>query len=577
MKNEAETQGICVKYITLGYMIMDSNKLKQQVLESRADENERLAQYIAERRGLDYIDPSINPSIRALALLKRDVAEEANVAVVKRKRKRIVLAVINPEAKKVYAVEESLVQRGFLVEKQVLSKKTLQKVFRFYDDIQSSSFSTSGFLKISKDLLEDIANDVKTPADVRKKMGDLQKETATAITSKIIEIVIGSSVGLGSTDIHIEPSDGGGARIRFRLDTVLVTIAQIEDVTYKKLLNRLKLLSGVMLKLVATTSDGRFSVALKNKTIDIRASFLPQIKKESVVLRILDKSKVGLDIHRLGIRDQTLALFKEQAARPTGMVLNTGPTSSGKTTTLYSFLKHVQKPTIKIVTLENPVEYNIEGIVQVNISKEVTFVKGLRSILRQNPNIILVGEIRDEEVARVAMDAAMTGHLVLSTLHTNDAAGALPRLIGFDIDMKSVSEALNLVIAQRLVRKLCKLCAIPHELSDEEKRSLEKEIREMSAAPKAEAEKHGLTGIKQANKEGCEGCVGGYKGLQMILEVLVVDEEIQSILEGGGAALEIRNIMRKKDFPLLHQDGILHVLSGTTSFSEVSRIVGFNL
>ena len=276
--------------------------------------------------------------------------------------------------------------------------------------------------------------------------------------------------------------------------------------------------------------DSVFSFA--NKTIDIRASFLPQIKKESVVLRVLDKDTVGLDINNLGIRDQVLDLFKQQARRPTGMILNTGPTSSGKTTTLYSFLKYVQSPEIKIITLENPVEYNVEGIVQVNISKNVSFINGLRSLLRQNPNIILVGEIRNEEVARVALDAAMTGHLVLSTLHTNDAAGALPRLIGFGIDIKSISEALNLVIAQRLLRKLCPVCAEPNLLTDNMKQQLQKEIENMPPIPKQEALACGFSHIKKSSENGCEGCVNGYKGLQMVLEVLVVDEEIQKISGG---------------------------------------------
>lgn len=558
-------------------MVIDVNDLKKRVQDSRVAEGERLAQYIAERRGIGYIDPSTTPSVEALSLIKEKKAIDAQVAVISRKRKRVVLAVVNPETEKVIKMEEDLSMRGFRVEKQVVSHKTLQKILAYYQDIRTSSISTGGFLNISKDLIEQIVKEVQTPEDVAKRLTALQKEGTTAITSKVIEIVVGSSIALESTDIHIEPNDEGGARIRFRLDTILITVANIDDNIYKRLLTRLKILSGVVLKKVITTSDGRFSVSFSNKTIDVRASFLPQIQRESIVLRILDKSRIGLDVYNLGIRDQILDLFKYQASQPTGMILNTGPTSSGKTTTLYSFLKYIQNSEIKIITLENPVEYSIEGVVQVNISKEVSFVNGLKSILRQNPNVILVGEIRDKEVARVAMDAAMTGHLVLSTIHTNDAAGALPRLIGFDIDLKSISEALNLVIAQRLMRKICPICAEPDVLSVEKKIRLEKEIEDMANTPKREALEYGFNNIKKASSMGCSKCVKGYKDLQMALEVLIVDNEVQQILEDGGGVLDIRNIMKKKEYPLLHQDGILHVLNGVTSFSEVSRIIGFNL
>ena len=556
---------------------MDILDIKEKLNRSRELEEERLAQYIAEKRNLSYIPRLQTAKVEALETLKEERAKNAQVVPYEKKGKRVFLAVANPESKETQEVVDFLTQKGFLVEKGIASKTTINHMIKIYKDIKIASTSKKGFLDISEDFTEEIIQNIKTIDDVAEQLENLQKNEANEITSKIVEIIVGSAIALQATDIHIEVKEKGG-RVRFRLNSVLKTVAEIEEKTFDRLMLRIKLLSGILLRYEITTSDGRFSVNLANHSIDIRVSFIPELEKESVVLRVLDKNTIGLDIENLGLSEKVKKIFKEEAKRPTGMILNTGPTSSGKTTTLYSFLKYIKKPEIKIMTLENPVEYLIDGIVQTNISENVTFTQGLKTILRQNPNIILVGEIRDEEVAKTAADASLTGHLVLSTLHTNNAAGAIPRIIGFDIDPRTVIGSINLIIAQRLVRKLCPHCAVERVLLKREKENIEKEIKTMHPTLQKEIAEYGLNHIKTPPKEHiCDKCLDGYNGLQIIVELLIVDNKIKTLVLDGKGTIEIEEEMRKRELPLIHQDGLIHAIKGTTSIEEIARVTGFNV
>jgi type IV pilus assembly protein PilB len=276
--------------------------------------------------------------------------------------------------------------------------------------------------------------------------------------SRLLEIIIAGALALKASDVHIEPEEKF-VRIRYRLDGVLTDILHFDKETFRLLLSRIKLLSGMKLNLTGA-QDGRYSIILENTEIEIRTSILPSAYDESIVMRVLNPTSISVPLESLGIPRKLLSVLLKEIDKPEGMILTTGPTGSGKTTTLYAFLRKVYTPEIKVITIENPIEYHLEGIVQtqVNTDKGYTFLEGLRSALRQDPDIIMVGEIRDRETAEIAVNSALTGHLVFSTLHTNNAAGTFPRLIDLGVNPKVITSALSVSMAQRLVRKLCPEC-----------------------------------------------------------------------------------------------------------------------
>jgi len=277
------------------------------------------------------------------------------------------------------------------------------------------------------------------------------------------------ALSLKASDVHIEPEENS-THLRYRLDGILTKIGEIDTKTYKQLLSRIKLTAGLKLNIKNNAQDGRFSIKVKNSEMEIRTSTMPGTYGESVVLRILNPDSISVSIEKLGIEPRLFKILEEEISKPNGMILNTGPTGSGKTTTLYAFLKRIDSPEIKVITIEDPVEYHIKGITQTqtDVDKGYTFAKGLKSALRQDPDVIMVGEIRDSETAEIAIQSSLTGHLVLSTLHTNTAAGTFPRFVDLGMNPRILGSAINLTMAQRLVRKLCNDCKkeIPIEGED---------------------------------------------------------------------------------------------------------------
>ncbi|KKW15510.1 MAG: hypothetical protein UY54_C0008G0001, partial [Parcubacteria group bacterium GW2011_GWA2_50_10b] len=323
---------------------------------------------------------------------------------------------------------------------------------------------------------------------------------------------------------------------------------------------------------VEKAQDGRFSIKLDAAEIEVRTSLLPGPYGESVVLRVLNPDAISVELEHLGIHPKLMTILQKEIKKPNGMILTTGPTGSGKTTTLYAFLKKIYTPEIKVITIENPIEYHIEGIVQTQAEAEkgYTFAEGLRSALRQDPDVIMVGEIRDEETAGVAVNAALTGHLVLSTLHTNNAAGSFPRLLDLGINPKVMSSAVNISIAQRLVRTLCQACKKETVLEGREKELVEKilaGITDQSYLEGVQKEKH-WTSV------GCPECNGlGYKGRIGVYEAILVDNEIEKAVIANPSERDIREAAKKQDLLTLEQDGILKVLNGVTTLEELGRVV----
>jgi type II secretory ATPase GspE/PulE/Tfp pilus assembly ATPase PilB-like protein len=387
---------------------------------------------------------------------------------------------------------------------------------------------------------------------------------------------------LDASDVHFENEAGDTTRLRYRLDGILQDAADISSAAYQLLLSRIKMLSELKLNVHDMPQDGRFSFKSKDKEIEIRTSIIPADYGENIVLRILDPKTISLKLEDLGIQDYDFKIIQNELKKPNGMIITTGPTGSGKTTLLYAFLKSVNDPGSKIITLEDPIEYHLEGIEQTQVESEkgYTFASGLRSILRQDPDIILVGEIRDNETAATAINSALTGHLVFSTLHTNDAAGAIPRLVDMKVNPTMIPPALNLIIAQRLLRKVCPKCA--KEIRPD-KEILQKIKDGLQGLPARASETVRLAGgpkldnitTKEANPDGCPYCnFTGYKSRIGVFELFIIDESMEKVILKTPSIVEIKESAIKSGMVLMKQDGLLKVLQKITTMDEVERILG---
>lgn len=407
-------------------------------------------------------------------------------------------------------------------------------------------------------------SDISSPLVLADKLILLSKDKAS--TTLILEEILGGAVKLKSSDIHFEPSREI-VKIRIRIDGILCESGVITNEEYKYIVSRVKLLGGVKFNISEQAQDGRFTiVGEKKQRIETRVSINPSEYGPTIVLRIFDSAAAMLSTKDIGLNSKDLQKIEFNLKKPNGMILVTGPTGSGKTTTLYSFINSVNSPEIKIITIEDPIEYHLDGVqqTQIDASAGYTFQSGLKSILRQDPDVILVGEIRDSETAEIAIQAALTGHIVFSTLHTNTASGAIPRLLDLKIKPHIIGPAINLIIAQRLVRKLCHHCR--KEIILEE--SLAQKINKRLSL------NIGLSNIKLYEPTGCEACINGYKGRIGIFEILEVDKNIIQLITDGRGEIEIEKQAVEKGFINMQEDGIIKACLGLTSLSEVEKVTG---
>src|SRR3989344_2468774 len=422
--------------------------------------------------------------------------------------------------------------------------------------------------------LEEVAQ--KEEADVAKKqvkhetVETEQKLTDEAPISKIVDVIIRHAIEARASDIHIEPSEED-LRVRYRIDGVLHSSLILPKSVHSAIVSRIKILSNLKIDEQRLPQDGRFHINLDGKSIDFRVSTFPTVVGEKVVLRILDKSIGAPTLEELGVSGRRLASMSEAITKPHGMFLMTGPTGSGKSTTLYAILSFLNKPGVNIVTLEDPVEYFIDGVNQAQIKPEIglTFASGLRSILRQDPNIIMVGEIRDRETAELAVNSALTGHLVFSTLHTNSAAGAIPRLMDMGIEPFLMTASVNLLAAQRLVRKICGKCKTSADVSDAFSEMIKSELRGVS-----EEELNGADPKqpKLSVGRGCPVCSNsGFRGRIGIFEVLPVTKTIQNLINDRAGENKILETAIAEGMILMRQDGLIKALKGLTTIEEVVR------
>ncbi|WP_069636871.1 GspE/PulE family protein [Campylobacter pinnipediorum] len=417
--------------------------------------------------------------------------------------------------------------------------------------------------------IDKFINKLELNESIRELIIEIRKElSSSAINNqadessgilKLIEVILKTSIQSRASDIHIEPTETN-CIVRSRIDGLLTETFIFDKDIYPPMVSRMKLLSNIDIAERRKPQDGRFSAQILDKEYDFRISTLPILNGESIVLRILDKSKVVINLENLGMHPENFDKFKKAMKAPYGIILVTGPTGSGKTTTLYAALNDIKSVDTKIITVEDPVEYQLNLIQQVHVNEKagLNFSSALRSILRQDPDIIMIGEIRDQETLRIAIQAALTGHLVFSTLHTNDAISALPRIIDMGIEPYLVSGALVGIEAQRLVRKLCPHCKQKINLSKTAMKDFENFLPQ---------EYQFYTNV------GCEHCSGtGYIGREMISEILPISDHIQNLVANSATKEEIRKVAYKEGFIDMFKDGILRAARGITTIEEVYRV-----
>ncbi len=522
--------------------IFDDDLQQKKLDEIRAREEEELARVLSEKYNLRYVDLTQESiSTDALRLISETEARTAELVIFGMANKHLSIAVRTPNNEKVVEILESLQARGYEPKLFMASRHSLERGWALYKEVTFAVETKAGMIDISGEDIARLMASMSTVADAHHEIEAIIASKKLTLTSRILETIVAGGLATHASDIHLEPEEGS-VTLRYRLDGVLTEIISLTHDIYRMLNSRIKLLSGLKINIKDAPQDGRFSVGIDTKDIEIRTSVLPGAYGESIVMRILDPSSIAGTMEDLGMEPTMLAMLAEELKKPNGMILNTGPTGSGKTTTLYAFLQKIHQPGIKIITIEDPVEYHLPGIVQTQVEGErYTFASGLRSTLRQDPDVIMVGEIRDHEVAATAVHAALTGHLVFSTLHTNNAAGAFPRLIDIGVDRNVIGSALNVVMAQRLVRILVPEARQEVVLAGAHKAFVDEVLA--SVVNKALIPEN-TSMVWEPDPEAHRA----YKGRKGVFEAVQVTEAIEEVIRMGGSSREISDEAHKQGF-----------------------------
>lgn len=558
----------------------DEEKEEKQYSDLKIQEEEELVRILAEEKyKIPYINLSDMPIQNdAIRTITEKEALEKEIAPFKIMGKDVYIAIHSPQKDKMEEIRNIFLENGYVAHFYMASHISIEKVWSRYKELSYASQSKVGSISISKETLKNLVGKISNIEDIKKTIKEAEKDN-THTTSHILEVAIAGAVAIDASDIHFEPEENF-IRLRFRLDGVLQEIIQIPHVSHKLINSRIKLLAGLKITSSMIAQDGRFSIFIGNDEINIRVSTIPGAYGESIVMRLLNPKSIRVDLADMGIESNLYEVFMKQIRKPNGLILLTGPTGSGKTTTLYSFLQKIYSSEVKIITIEDPIEYHLPGITQTQTEndKGYSFLEGLRSALRQDPDVIMVGEIRDGETAKVAVESALTGHLVFSTLHTNNAAGTIPRLIDLGVNPKILVSALSLSIAQRLVRKLCPFCKIEENVSEGENKIINTIISNAQKYGK-DFSKYGIDTkdkIKIFKSVGCDKCNNtGYKGRVGIFEAINNEEAIEKIIPGNPSERDIKEVAANQGYLDLKEDGLIKILKGITSFSEVSSVIDF--
>jgi len=496
---------------------------------------------------------------KTLAFIPEHVARHYQVVPIAEKDNKLIVAMIDPEDRE--AIEFVRKKTGQELDLRICTQADLNHILDQYSGV-------SGELKkIVESVSEDEVAEPNKKEDAQTKIKE-EEIVASAPAAKIIQSLINRAVREGASDIHIEPTEEEIV-VRFRLDGVLQKIITLPLEILASIVSRIKILSGMKIDETRLPQDGRFQITLDQAEVDFRVATFPTVNGEKVVMRILDKSAGILSLEQLGLRGTAFSKIEANIRRPHGMILVTGPTGSGKTTTLYAVLQKLMSTTVNIVTLEDPVEYRIPTINQAQVKAEIgfTFANGLRSILRQDPNVIMIGEIRDYETADMAVHSALTGHIVLSTLHTNNAAGAVPRLIDMKIEPFLINSSVNAIVAQRLCRRICEDCREPFQVDPANLAEAEREIKALPAQEKQPGK------IQFFHGKGCSTCSNtGYKGRVGIYEIFELTDDLKILVAKRASGTELAAQAVKNGMVTMRQDGILKAVDGITTLDEVWRV-----
>ncbi len=538
--------------------------LEQGLLKNKNITDEDLAMAKADIFSLPYArlgEERIPNAI--LNIFPKDLAENYQMVVFAKDDDQLKVALVDPLSLKAREAADFIAHgKNYRVNYYISSLTGFSRVLQQYGNLKTEVIEA---LKIAENKF-----DLNSEDPSEDKMDKIIK---AAPISKMVSVILKHAVELRASDVHIEPTTGE-TRVRYRIDGLLQTSLSLPKYVHAAIISRIKVMANLKIDETRVPQDGRIRLNINNKNIDFRISTLPLYSQEKVVMRILDTSKGVSTWEDLGFEGKNLELMYENIAKPHGMFLVTGPTGSGKSTTLYAALNLLNKEEVNIVTLEDPVEYYLTGVNQAQVRPEVkfTFASGLRSILRQDPDIIMVGEIRDAETAELAIHASLTGHFVLSTLHTNDAFGAIPRLMDMKIEPFLLASTLNVIIAQRLVRTICPDCKetipMPNTLFSQVKKVFD-------SLPKQSIPKGlSLDNLKEIyHGKGCPRCDHtGYKGRMAIVEVLNVSEEIKNIIYSGLNLSKINEIFSQQGMLTLKQDGLIKALEGRTTIEEVLAV-----
>lgn len=511
-------------------------------------------QALAKQAGLEVVDldeMDIPPEI--IERVSPSIASTYRVIPVKIKNGKLVLAMADPF--NVKAIDDLRFLLAENIEPAISNEAAVGRALEKYYSGQTESAE-----EVLKEMDESAIAEFDFTADEVIDVESIEKMADAAPVRRLLSYILLHAIRDKASDIHFEPFEDE-FKVRYRIDGALYEMVPPPKPLGVALVSRIKVLANLNIAERRIPQDGRIDLNVGGNPVDLRVSILPTIHGESCVLRVLDRSNVQLDLDRLGFREDDLKIFRSWIHKPNGIILVTGPTGSGKTTTLYSALNEINNPTDKIITTEDPVEYDLEGIVQVQVHPEydVTFANCLRAILRQDPDIILVGEIRDLETAEIAIQASLTGHLVFSTLHTNDAPSAITRLIDMNVEPYLITATLEGVQAQRLVRKICLHCREEYEPSEDI-------LAEIGLKPAD------VKGKKFYFGRGCEYCNKiGYKGRMAIIELLSIDDEIRELIMKKASTQQIRMTAKRKGMRTLRESGILAVFDGLTTVEEVLK------
>jgi type IV pilus assembly protein PilB len=528
--------------------------IQKIVLEMGLIRKKEMMQLLSEEIGLPYVDletKTFDPSI--VAMLSEEISRKHNLITIGKQSDKLIVAMANPLD--VYIHDEIRIKTGYEIEPYLA----------FSDDITKALDSVYGITENWQQMIGEITSLPVTAVEEEAEEMEITRsvsESHEAPVITLVNLIMLRAIKEGASDIHIEPYGDKFLKVRYRIDGILHDIMSPPRSLHMAIVSRIKIMSNLNIAERRLPQDGRIKVQVHGREVNFRVSTIPAVNGESAVLRILDPAQIMLDLKSIGFSEDNVIKFQELIEKPNGIILVTGPTGSGKSTTLYAALNILNTNEKKIMTIEDPVEYRLDGINQLQAKPKIglTFAAGLRSFLRQDPDIMLVGEIRDRETAEIAIQSALTGHLVLSTLHTNDAPSSVIRLVDMGIEPFLISSSVIGVLAQRLVRKICPYCKREAPLTN----GIKMVMKEFNIAPDE---------IRLFYGEGCPHCKQtGYKGRTAIMELMVVNEFVRELIYRNASLAEIRDIAIKKNGMIsLKEDGLLKIREGITTLEEVMR------